>query len=402
MTQKSAHRASDRERDIIIIGAGIAGCIAAIALVDDYSVTLIDKLPEPGDRIGESLAPATGRILKRLHLLENMEAEQQLFIKNLGMQSYWGSERVHIKDHLRDPDGFGRNVNRKAFECYLRETAIQRGIECIWPARLHHSTYADSCWQIEARSDDGKAANAYHLAAKFVIDATGRQSHFARSLGIKRTPYDKLIACWATMPNTTENRMSTLSASESGWWYSAVTPHDKRVLAFQTDSDLIDRGVFKTLDAFLRFSKENKAVTRILEQTKGGIAFHGTVAANSARLPQVAAKGWAALGDAAISFDPLSSQGMFHAMASAMQLKELIYRFEVISNPNEQNMTQFQGEYTRQIDHIWKHYLTHRNLFYRQEIRWKDAPFWERRHRDIDHSIAEPLQDQEGFDGKRG
>lgn len=389
MTQKNAHRDSD----IIIIGAGIGGCIAATALVDEYSVTLIDKLPEPGDRIGESLPPATRRILKRLHLLENLDAgrEQDLFIKNMGMQSYWGSERVHIKDHLRDPDGFGRNVNRKAFECYLRETAIDRGVGCIWPARLHHSTYADFGWLIEARSDEVKEEKTYDFSAKFVIDATGRQSHFARSLGIKRASYDKLIACWATMPNTAENSMSTISASELGWWYSAVTPHDQRVLAFQTDSDLIDRSVFKTLDSFVRLSKENKAVTRILDQTKGDIAFHGVVAANSGRLNQVAGKGWAALGDAAISFDPLSSQGMFHAMASAMQLRELISRFEVICNPSEQKAAQFQAEYTRQTDHIWKHYLKHRNLFYREEIRWKAAPFWERRHHESDRVIDGPI-----------
>jgi flavin-dependent dehydrogenase len=370
------------DKDVVIIGAGIAGCIAAIALVDDYSVALIDKLPEPVDRIGESLAPATRRILKRLRLLENLETqiERELFINNPGIQSYWGSERVNIKDHLRDPDGLGRNLNRKAFDSYLRTTAIDRGVDCIWPATVHHSSLVDSCWQVAIRSADTKNAETGCITAKFVIDATGRQSHFARGLGVRRRRDDKLIACWASMPNTSENRMSTISADELGWWYSAVVPNDKRVLAFHTDSDLIDRGMIKNVDAFLHLSKSNSAVARILDQTKGNIAYHGTVAANSTRLKQVAGKGWAALGDAAISFDPLSSQGMFHAMASAMQLKELITRFDVVPNSHELKTMQFQGEYARQTDHIWEHYVKHKNLFYRAEMRWPDSPFWKRRH----------------------
>ncbi len=79
-----------------------------------------------------------------------------------------------------------------------------------------------------------------------------------------------------------------------------------------------------------------------------------------------------ALGDAAISFDPLSSQGMFNAMASAMQLRDLIRQFK---NPNE-----IAEVYTAQIHKIWQHYLKHLNIFYLAETRWKTSEFWKRRH----------------------
>ena len=67
-------------------------------------------------------------------------------------------------------------------------------------------------------------------------------------------------------------------------------------------------------------------------------------------------------------------------MASAMQLKELISRFDVVSNPHELKTIQFLGEYARQTDHIWEHYVKHKNLFYHAEMRWSDSPFWKRRH----------------------
>jgi len=376
----------ETKTDVLIIGGGIAGCIAAIALVNRYHVTLIDKLPTPVERIGESLAPAAQRILTQLRLLENLspEKEHQLFRENLGMQSYWGSDQVQIIDHLRNPDGLGRNLNRKAFETHLRATAKERGVNCIWPAKLHSTSYKGSCWQVVAKSDGLKEEKTHHIIATFVIDATGRQSHFARSLGIKREQHDKLMACWVSMPNKEENKMSTISASETGWWYSAVIPNNKRVLAFQTDSDLIERNAFKKLDTFLALSKDNKAITKILNNTNGTIEFHGPVAANSTRLEQVAGKQWAALGDATISFDPLSSQGMFHAMASALQLKALITKFDFIEDLKPQKIKTFQFTYTHHIDKIWKHYLKHKNFFYLQEMRWKESPFWKRRHTRFD------------------
>ena len=373
-----------KETDILIIGGGIAGCIAAISLVDTHRVILLDKVGTPKERIGESLAPAAQRILKELHLLDDLQSHQEeLYIQNLGMQSYWGSDQVHIVDHLRNPDGLSKSLNRKAFEGFLRKSAMERGVQCIWPTKLHQSAFEANQWHVTTTSDDHKEQDIkkeQHIKAKFVIDATGRQSHFTRSLGIKRSHIDKLIACWVTLPNTEENKMSTITATENGWWYSAIIPQNKRVVAFQTDSDLVDRNTFRDLDSFLEFSKGNTQITALLEKNKADITFHGVVAANSTRLEQVTGQQWAALGDAAISFDPLSSQGMFNAMASAMQLKELLVASDIVHTPNTTKEAEFQKKYTQQIHAIWDQYLYHKNIFYKAEMRWRESPFWKRRH----------------------
>ncbi|WP_299683650.1 tryptophan 7-halogenase [uncultured Dokdonia sp.] len=369
---------SNIKTDILIVGGGIAGCIAAISLIDTHTVTLIDKLAVPKERIGESLAPAAQRILKELQLLESLHAHQeQLYIQNLGMQSYWGSEQVHIIDHLRNPDGLSKSLDRKAFEIFLRKSAVERGVQDIWPAKLQSSSLENNMWNIVTSSE---TLEEHHIQAKFVIDATGRQSHFARSQGIKRIPIDKLIACWVTLPNTEENKMSTITATKNGWWYSAVIPNNKRVIAFQTDSDLIDRSTFKDLNSFLELSRSNRQIAAILEKNKAEITFHGVVAANSTQLEKVTGLQWAAIGDAAISFDPLSSQGMFNAMASAMQLKELLVMSNIANHPDSIIETQFQKMYTQQIEAIWEQYVYHKNIFYKAEMRWSDHPFWKRRH----------------------
>jgi flavin-dependent dehydrogenase len=357
--------------DILIIGGGIAGCIAAISLIDTYQVTLVDKLHEPTERIGESLAPASQRILKQLNLLEGLENQVgTLYQKNVGMQSYWGSNQVYLVDDLRNPDGFVKNLDRQAFETYLRKAAEDRGVHCLWGSKLHSSSYEDSRWQVQLRAGDTSLSTST-ISASFVIDASGRQSHFAKSLGIKRQVEDKLVACWVTLPNSRTNTMSTISASENGWWYSAVVPNDKRVVAFHTDADLVAKNELKTTTSFLELAKENPVILSLLNEHENAIAFKGTVAANSTKLEQVAGQQWVALGDAALSFDPLSSQGMYNAMASAMQLQNLLVKYGFTET--------LQKIHTEQTERIWHHYLKHKSIFYQAETRWKTAAFWERR-----------------------
>lgn len=354
--------------DIVIIGGGIAGCIAAISLVEDFNVVLIDKLVEPKERIGESLAPAASRILRELDLLDAFESQfGSTFQQNMGMQSYWGSDQVHLVDHLRNPDGFVKSLNRKAFESFLRKSAEKRGVHCLWDTKLLGSA-RENKWKVEVKQGEDSART---ISAAFVIDASGRQAHFARNLGIKRQVEDKLIACWMTIPNTRENTMSTISSSENGWWYSAVVPNNKRVIAFHTDADLVAKHELKSTESLLKIADENKQIKDLLTDQRDAIIFHGTVAANSTKLEQVVGDHWAALGDAAVSFDPLSSQGMFNAMASAMQLRDLIKRYQFGSELGE--------IYSNQINQIWTHYLNHKRTFYGAEMRWRDREFWGRR-----------------------
>lgn len=379
------------ETEIVIIGAGIAGCIAAISLAQSHQVILIDKLENPVERIGECLAPAARRILKKLDLLEEFEScisknefdnvNSDLHIKNTGTQSYWGSNQVHIVDPLRNPDGFGWHLNRKSFEEFLRLSASKRGVCCIWPAKLQESRFEDEKWIIKTKTlNENSQAQTHTIKASFVIDASGRQSHFARTQGVVRNHFDKLIACWITMINSESNSMSTISTSELGWWYSAPLPSNKRIMAFQTDADLIERTTVKELDLFLEIAKKNPEMAKILAKNTNKIQFHGTVAANSSRLNQVAGKQWVALGDAAVSFDPLSSQGMFNAMANAMQLTELFLVLNIVKEPTGSKNKAFHEIYSQQINQVWEHYIEHKKVFYQQEKRFRNFEFWLRRH----------------------
>lgn len=373
------------EADIAIVGGGIAGCTLAMALAPSYSVIVIDKLAAPVERLGECLAPAARRILRGLGLMAAMEQHRPddgrpIHRTNMGTRSYWGSDGVHIVDPLRNPDGFGWHLNRQAFEAWLRDVTVQRGIQCLWGMQLHSCQYENAAWQLTTTpAGEAPGANTCSISAKFVVDASGRQSIFARQAGIKRTQFDKLIACWATLPDRIENKMSTISAAEKGWWYTAALPGGKRVLAFHTDPDLVDRDIAKNKQLFLELAYQNREMTEILKNGGNDIDYQGVVAANSTRLDQPCGKQWAAVGDAAMSFDPLSSQGMFNAMAGAMQLAALILEPGPGLFANSAKSEHLQTTHQEQLDQVWQHYVRHKDFFYGQEKRWADSEFWKRR-----------------------
>lgn len=351
------------DADVVILGAGIAGCAAALALADDRQVLLLDRDASPALRPGDCLPAAAGRILRRLGVWEDFL--QQPHLSALGTQSYWGSSEVQIQDGLRNPDGQSWHLDRQAFECLLRRLAARRGVTLRAPDGIAQAHYDGEFWRLTL---DGGA----QMTARRVIDAGGRRAPFVRRLGVERLVSDSLLAAWATYPdpdrNGIEAKMATVCATPEGWWYSSPLPHRHRLMAFHTDKPLLDTAQWRYLTPFVCAAKAHPAMSVLLPEDISSIRYHGITAANSTRLEYAAGPGWAAVGDAALSFDPLSSQGMYNALATAVQLADLVLDDRPVTS-----------EYNAQIHRIWTHYAQHRWRFYGMEKRWPARQFWSTR-----------------------
>ncbi len=92
-------------------------------------------------------------------------------------------------------------------------------------------------------------------------------------------------------------------------------------------------------------------------------------AADTGRLDVVCGDGWLAAGDAAASFDPISSQGIMSAMQFGQRVAEAVLHGTSIA-------------YAAAIDALYERYSGWWSV-YAQERRWPDAPFWARRHRQL-------------------
>ena len=99
---------------------------------------------------------------------------------------------------------------------------------------------------------------------------------------------------------------------------------------------------------------------------------HGYTAANSAMTRPAVGCAWLSVGDAALSFDPLSSQGIFNALYTGLAASESAYRF---LQGEISNFAEYQG----QLEAIRGAYERHLHECYRSEQRWSEEGFWKGR-----------------------
>ncbi len=349
-----------REVDVLIAGAGPAGASAALNLAPVRRVAVVDRHAEPPPRIGESIPPAVRRLLTDMGLFESFVAEGHA--PCYANRAVWGGEQPREIDFLRDPDGHGWHLDRKRFEGWLRGAAADRGAALLVPDSIERVERDGNRWRIELASGA--------ISAAVLIDAGGRAAPLARRLGARVAAEDRLVCAWRSGVDRGPGArgMTFVEATEHGWWYTAPLPNERRVLAFHTDSDL---PLPRDGDALLARAAAQKELASVLRES-GFVADTPVAvrAANSATLEPCAGDGWLAAGDAALAFDPLSSQGILNALFTGLAAAEAADRF-LRGEPFD--------DYAEIIGGIRSAYREHLGTWYGMERRWPDAPFWRRR-----------------------
>jgi len=358
--------------DVLVVGAGPAGAVAALDLAPRRRVLIVERDTRTKERIGESLAPAARALLADLGLLAAFEQEQHP--PCYGNRAAWGSDEPLETDFLRDPHGHGWHLDRGRFDLWLRNEAAKRGAVLMAPAHITALRPGNDGWHVIV-------AGAGAISARVVIDAGGRAASIARHLGARRNVQDRLTCSWThgrAGASPTGAGLTFIQAEEGGWWYSAPLSNDRRVLAFHADADLMDPDLHEParLHAFaLRCGGDLASILNACDFAPNGAC--GVTAAHSAILEPASGiregLGWLAAGDAAISFDPLSAQGIFNALYTGVAASRA-------AAAHLSGDTLALPRYQQRICDIHAAYRKHLAHWYAHEQRWPQAPFWQRRH----------------------
>ncbi len=165
------------------------------------------------------------------------------------------------------------------------------------------------------------------VRARFTVDATGMQARFARRLGAKRLFHDRLICVAAFFELPTASHFSSLTmleAVEYGWWYAAKLPNCRLATAVASDPEIIKQAALNRKDNWLARLKE----TNYISSKLAGCPFIEdsllVCSAPSFLLDKAAGNGWLAVGDAASTYDPISSQGIYKALSDGLQAANVI------------------------------------------------------------------------------
>jgi len=347
--------------DVAIVGARAAGSAAAIALCGrGRSAALVD----PGctsPSIGETLPPEATPLLQQLGVWDAFTADGHA--PAVCNESAWGSAALTATNFIMTPYGRGWHLDRERFDAMLRARARDTGARSI-EGRVCQIARA-SRWQLSIDTGAGRCT----LAARWIIDATGRAGWVAARCGVRRLHARPLTAS-AMMFDREEGRQpdpdcaTLVETAPFGWFYTAPLPRSHRIAVCFTEPADAPR----TIDRFVGLAAATGHVRRRLigYQPREGPAL---VAAHSSALERATGDGWLAVGDAACAHDPVSSYGILAALGTALRGADAI---DAALDGRMRGVTAFE----LRVRSDFAKYLETLHEIYAAETRWPESAFW--------------------------
>lgn len=345
-------------RDVMVIGGGPAGAAAALLLArQGRDVVLLESTAYDRPRFGETLPPEINPLLRAFGVWDAFLASDPL--ASPGTVSAWGASEPREVHFIANRFGNGWHVDRNAFDAMFARAAADAGAEVHTETRVARCAREGDRWNVTVRG-----ACSRTMRARLVIDASGRN-------GVRldatdgRLIEDRLVAIFLRLTfedGAPADRRTLIESVADGWWYCAPLPSGETVAAFFVDPTHYARDGIEVSDQLQRapLTCERIGSARIA-------ASHVLHVPSSVRR-RAAGEGWASLGDAAASYDPLSGYGIVKALRDAGALADAVAAG---------SLEPYAADVARRFDA----YTVQRRAFYAAETRWDDQLFWRRRLR---------------------
>lgn len=308
-----SERSRGHDADVAIVRAGSAGAAAALTAAGAGLDVVAFHAPgaEEPDR-PEYLPPQAGPILRKLGLFP-AAAPSAMIRPAGGIRSHWqGTTHDSRNDPTQRVAGQGWVVSRNAVAEGLRRLAAGHGAD-IRPVRATAVAY-DGRWRLVTASG--------RLSAAFLIEASGRSAFAARRAGAVLATGPSRIAMAAVLPadGAAPATPPILYVESFGddWWYSLRGPMGEWFVGLVTSGRRADLATLRGSSGFQKalartvWTRQRFPLDRLAE-TQPPVT---VLDSRMSRLDRFYGTAWIAVGDAALAFDPLASQGLFNALAS--------------------------------------------------------------------------------------
>ncbi|MFP8778328.1 FAD-dependent oxidoreductase [Hydrogenophaga sp. RWCD_12] len=342
------------ERSIVVLGGGPAGAAVALGLRRlGHAVTVIG-VPRAFDAIeGVSDRVVAGLQGVGIHAaLAAIEAPSPRRATWAGQTTALNSERL---------------VDRAAFDRLLWQELQDHGIECLAARVLRWQPQDDAhVLQVQRTGDE----RSLTLRAHFVVEARGRLAPHV-SAGVARGP-ETVALLWRGQGAPGGDAASAVESLCDGWAWCARLSGGGVALQLTVDPSALTLPPRAQLGAFIRERLASVgAALPFLDIPADEV--HALARTSGAVLaPTVCGNHWLRVGDAAMAADPLSGNGIFQSLSSALQAPMVIHT--LLNHPAD--VVHAKRFHQDRVHGLFQRFARIGRDFYVQEQRWADEPFW--------------------------
>ncbi len=366
--------------DVVVAGGGPAGSTIAATLASyGYDVTLIEKYRFPREQIGESLTPSILPLLTTVGVRETVEKAG--FLRTAGHTVCWGSSEPRTSYFGLAQQRFGFQAVRADFDLMLLDHARATGVRVIEGRSVRNATYSEKSL-VEVTYDRNE-----RVRAKFFVDATGHSGLLAQQHRRQKDPFFRTLAVsayWrgAAGPKGIDFANTLLETYQDGMVWSVPLHTGLRNCTVLTDwsAGTVLREIGRQ-----RMYKQELSKAKYIPSFLNEASLAGPVRIFDASLytsETFITDRTLSVGDAGLSIDPLSSEGVRKAMASSLTgaaiINTMLHRPNLISHAKNLYATTQQD--------IYKQHYDQSSRYYDDENRWPERPFWRSRKTHLEQS----------------
>lgn len=324
-------KSNEAQIDVLIIGAGPSGCVAAAHLNNNgLKVKVVEKSKFPRFVIGESLLPRCMDHFEEVGLLKPLEKAG--FEIKKGARFLRGDVVCNFDFSKKFTEGWNWTwqVPRADFDSILANEIIDKGVDVAFEHEVIDVKIDDNGHSTTTIKDNN--GDTYKVNAKFIVDSSGYGRVLPRFLGLDKPsalPDHSSIFTHVKdikRPEGEEGTLITFDVLDKDTWFWVIPFSDGNTsIGFVSKTEYIES--FKG-DTTQRLQEMLKLSDYYYERFEGvDFSFDPICIKNfSKSVTRLYGKGYALTGNSAEFLDPVFSSGVTFATESALAAAKLVVK----------------------------------------------------------------------------